>query len=197
MNLTLNDFRSVLGVKNDGDVVMMLDKKGIEKANWGGLFSGLFNNVRKVTPTADENMQMRRALLAAVMNSSEGKVLSEQDMVRIQSAMGIKDGIIDEKQFMSPLSRRELKAVIDIIDHASEGDKLIEKNVDSLKERDLYDANVANGLKKAMGKAACFKPSENVKAGEAAVKELFGEDFKGRSPAEVEKFIRLNMAVIR
>lgn len=110
MNLTLNDFRSVLGVKNDGDVVMTLDKRGLEKANWGGIFSGLFNNVRKVTPTADENMQMRRALLAAVMNSSEGKVLSEDDMVRIQSAMGIKEGIIDEKQFMSPLSRRELKA---------------------------------------------------------------------------------------
>ena len=34
VNLTLNDFRSVLGVKNDGDVVMTLDKKGLEKANW-------------------------------------------------------------------------------------------------------------------------------------------------------------------
>ena len=33
MNLTLNDFRSVLGVKNDGDDVMTLDKKGMEKAN--------------------------------------------------------------------------------------------------------------------------------------------------------------------
>ena len=36
---------------------MTLDKKGLEKANWGGIFSGLFNNVRKVTPTADENMR--------------------------------------------------------------------------------------------------------------------------------------------
>jgi len=71
MDLTLNDFRSVLGAKNDGDVVMTLDKKGIEKANWGGLFSGLFNNIRKVTPTADANMQMRRALLAAVMRATD------------------------------------------------------------------------------------------------------------------------------
>ena len=100
------------------------------------IFSGLFNNVRKVTPTADENMQMRMALLAAVMNSSEGKVLSEDDMVRIQSAMGIKEGIIDEKQFMSPLSRRELKAVIDIIDRAAEGGKLaaIEAKIDAVAE---------------------------------------------------------------
>ena len=49
INLTLNDFRSVLGVKNDGDVVMTLDKKGLEKANWGGIFSGLFN-IRGQTP---------------------------------------------------------------------------------------------------------------------------------------------------
>ena len=41
--------RSVLGVKNDGDVVMTLDKKGLEKANWGGIFSGLFN-IRGQTP---------------------------------------------------------------------------------------------------------------------------------------------------
>ena len=35
MNLALNDFRGVLGVKNDGDVVMTLDKKDLEKANRG------------------------------------------------------------------------------------------------------------------------------------------------------------------
>ena len=44
MNLTLSDFRSVLGKKNDGDVVMRLDQKGLEKANWGGLLRSIFVN---------------------------------------------------------------------------------------------------------------------------------------------------------
>ena len=197
INLTLNDFRGVLGIKNDGDVVMRLDQKGIEKANWGGLFSGIFNTVRRVTPSASENMAMRRALLAAVMNSAEGKVLSEADMRNIESAVGISEGIIDEKKFTSPLSRRELKTVIDIIDRATEGGALADKNVASLKEKGLYNGNVANGVKKAMDEAACLKPSANVKAGVAAARAFFGEDFKGRSPAEMEKFVRLNIAVIR
>ena len=33
MSLTLNDFRSVLGKVNDGDVVMKTDRSGIEKAD--------------------------------------------------------------------------------------------------------------------------------------------------------------------
>ena len=33
MSLTLNDFRSVLGKVNDGNVVMKRDQSGIEKAD--------------------------------------------------------------------------------------------------------------------------------------------------------------------
>ena len=33
MNISLSDFRNVLGVKNDGNVVITMDRKGIEKAD--------------------------------------------------------------------------------------------------------------------------------------------------------------------
>jgi len=88
MDLTLNDFRNVLGNKNDGDVVMRLDQKGLEKANWGGLLRSVLGNVRKVTPSAEENMAIRASLMAAIQNSAEGKVLSDADLQRIESAMG-------------------------------------------------------------------------------------------------------------
>ena len=45
VNLTLSDFMSVLGVKNDGDVVMTLDKKGLEKANWGAHIAEVLKEV--------------------------------------------------------------------------------------------------------------------------------------------------------
>lgn len=35
INLTLNDFRNVLGKVNDGNVVIKQDQSGIEKANYG------------------------------------------------------------------------------------------------------------------------------------------------------------------
>ena len=78
INLTLNDFRGVLGIKNDGDVAMKLDRSGIEKVNWGGFFRNLFFKVRKVPSNPVENAQMRQALLMAISNSSEGKVLTEE-----------------------------------------------------------------------------------------------------------------------
>ena len=193
MNLTLSDFRSVLGKKNDGDVVMRLDQKGLEKANWGGFFRSIFGNVRKVTPSAAENMAIRASLMAAIQNSAEGKVLSEADLQRIESAMGIANGIVDDSK---PLSRRELKAVIDIVDQAVQGDKLIDKNVALLNDRGVHDSHVVKGVKNAMDIAKYLQPT-SVKAGVASARELFGADFKGRSPAEMEKFVRLNLSAIR
>ena len=42
INLTLNDFRSVLGNVNDGNIVLKQDQSGIEKANYGNKFLNLF-----------------------------------------------------------------------------------------------------------------------------------------------------------
>ena len=45
MNISLSDFRNVLGVKNDGNVVMTQDKQGVEKADYGNFFSNIFCNL--------------------------------------------------------------------------------------------------------------------------------------------------------
>ena len=195
INLTLNDFRGVLGVKNDGDVVMTLDKTGIEKANYGSTIANWFRSVRKVQSNPDENIAIRQALLAAINNSSEGKVLSSADIDSIYATLGMNGaGVVD---FYAPLTRRELKNVIDIIDRAIEGDKLVDKAIESLEVRDALDKKVAGGVKAAMNLAPCFNPPENTKSRVAAARRFFGNDFKGRTPVEMEKFVRLNMAVIR
>ena len=110
-------------LENDGDVAMKLDRSGIEKANWGGFFRNLFCKVRKVPSNPGENAQIRQALLMAIGNSSEGKVLTEEQMQQIYSAIGMPAGVDaanNSARLESPLTRRELKNIIDIIDSAVE-----------------------------------------------------------------------------
>ena len=195
MNISLSDFRSVLGVKNDGNVVMTQDGRGVEKANYGNFFSNIFREVRKAPNNPEENREVRRALAMAIQNSAEGKVLSTEDMNRIRGALGL-DSNTDDALSM-PLSRRDLKVIIDMVDEAAANDKLIEKNIGKLEAAGVLDRNVSSGVREAMGGAACLNPPETAKGRLAATKALFGNDFLGCSPAEVEKFVRQNMAVIR
>jgi predicted unusual protein kinase regulating ubiquinone biosynthesis (AarF/ABC1/UbiB family) len=196
INLTLNDFRSVLGKVNDGNVVLKQDQSGIEKANYGSKILNFLRTVRTAENNPQENIQVRQSLLAAIHNSAEGKILSIDDMERIYAALGMPDGS-DAASFAAPLSRRELKNVIDIIDSATKNDALVKEDVDALDEKGLLDEKVSTGVQKAMDKAGCFSLSANLKARTAEMGRLFGADFKGRSPAELEKFVRQNMAVIR
>ena len=197
INLTLNDFRNVLGKVNDGNVVMTTDKKGIEKANYGNAFLNLFRNVRTAPNDSQENVRIREALAKAIENSVEGKAISAEDMAKIKVALGV--GVqLDVAKFDAPLSRRELKSIIDMVDTAVDyGKKLVDKEIAVMKERNIFDGNVSKGVTDAMGKAACFNLPSTTKAGVAYAKALFGKDFNGRSPADMEKFVRHNMAVIR
>ena len=197
INLSLNDFRSVLGKENDGNVVMKLDKTGIEKANYGSFFGNLFRTaVRKAASNPAENRQIRGALMSAIFNSAEAKVLNDEQLAGIYSALGMPDGL-DAEKFSLPLTRRELKSVIDIIDGAVINDALLNKNIETISKNGLFDKKVAGGVQKAMDAATCFRLPAGDKARAAHVKAIFGDDFMGRSPAEMEKFVRLNMAVIR
>lgn len=196
VNLSLNDFRSVLGRVNDGNVVLTQNKEGIEKANYGNKFLNLFRSVRVAPNNPQENFTVRQALLTAIRNSSEGKVISASDMERIHLALGIPEGI-EAPQNSQPLTRRQLKAVIDIIDNATSNDALIQKDIATLESKGLHDKFVSNGVKNAMAEAKCFNLANDAKLRKAQVTALFGADFKGRSPAEVEKFVRLNMSTIR
>ena len=120
INLTLNDFRNVLGKVNDGNVVLKQDQSGIEKANYGSKILNIFRNVKIAQNNPQENIQVRQSLLAAIQNSAEGKILSLDDMERVYSALNLTgDSEADAEALAVPLSRRELKNVIDIIDRAS------------------------------------------------------------------------------
>ena len=196
INLSLNDFRNVLGNVNDGNVVLKQDQSGIEKANYGNRFLNLFRSVRTAAHDPQENIQIRQSLLTAIHNSAEGKVLSRADMERIYAALGMPEGT-DANTYAAPLARRELKAVIDIIDGATANDALIEEDVDALEAKGLLDKPVSDGVKSAMDEAKCFDLPNDPELRTGKMREIFGEDFKGRSPAEMDRFVRQNMAVIR
>ncbi len=208
INLTLNDFRNVLGKVNDGNVVVKQDQSGIEKANYGSTIANWFRrNVRTAESNPQENAEVRKALLQAIQTSAEGKVLSLEDMQRIYDALGMsggqrsvnaethEEGFVEA--FSAPLTRRELKTVIDIIDGATKDDALVKENIDALKQRGILDESVSGAVKGAMDGAGCLRPPADLKARVNQARDIFGADFKGRSPAEVERFVRQNMAVIR
>jgi len=197
INLTLNDFRSVLGQVNDGNIVLKQDQSGIEKANYGSKFLNLFRTVRTAPNNPEENRQVRQALLVAIQNSVEGEVLSLDDMSRIYRALGMPEGGPDANSFAAPLTRRDLKNVIDIIDNATKNDALIAKNESKLSSQGVLDEVTANAVKIAIDSAACFRIPAKGKERVAHATQLFGADFNGRGPAELEKFVRQNMALIR
>ncbi len=196
INLSLSDFRGVLGKVNDGNVVFTADKSGLEKANYGSAFLNLFRKVRKAADNPEENMQVRLMLISAIQTSAEGKVLSKETMDRIFDALGMPNGL-DVEGLSKPLTRRELKSVLDIVDQATENNALVRKNIDGLKAADLYDAQVDKAVSGAIDSFAFLKKGTAVDARVAMTKAAFGDDFRGRSPAEMDKFIMGNRRVIR
>ena len=58
-------------------------------------------------------------------------MLSQDQLDGIYAALGMADAL-DADKFSAPLTRRELKSVIDIIDGATKNDALVEKNIRTL-----------------------------------------------------------------
>ena len=157
INLTLNDFRSVLGKVNDGNVVLKQDQSGIEKANYGSKILNFLRTVRTADNNPQENVQVRQSLLTAIHNSAEGKILSRGDMERIYAALGMSavegnNAASFTASFSAPLSRRELKNVIDIIDSATKNDALIQEDIAALDAKGLLDKKVAVESQDAHGR---------------------------------------------
>ena len=78
MDLTLNDFRNILGKENDGDAVFTKDNNGnatgLEKANYGKLRK---HNVKGVS--ADDSVTIREQFVAAIRRAippEEGGTMS-------------------------------------------------------------------------------------------------------------------------
>ena len=152
INLSLNDFRNVLGKVNDGNVVFKQDQSGIEKANYGSKILNLIRTTRTAPNDPAENLQIRSMLLSAIQNSAEGKVLSEDTLNRIYVALGMTEGL-NTDDLCKPLSRRELKNAIDIIDDATKHNALITKDKDALKAANLWDKNAANSAGAAINRS--------------------------------------------
>ena len=121
MNLTLNDFRNILGKVNDGDVVFTRNDNeltGIEKANYGKLYT---RHIRH--PSNADNERMRKLFAESICNSAKaGKtLLSEATLANIRQRLGIVDGAdIQHDLIGRPLERREIKAILEIVDGSCE-----------------------------------------------------------------------------
>lgn len=93
MNLTLDDFRNILGKVNDGDVVFTKDNNGnatgIEKANYGRLRK---HNVKGVS--ADDSVKIRELFVAAIRSASgqHSPQISEETLQAIRIRLGIGEG---------------------------------------------------------------------------------------------------------
>lgn len=68
--------------------------------------------------------------------------------------------------------------MIDIIDGATKDGALVDDCIDALNARGVLDEDVSNGVKKAIGDAACFRPSADSKTRLADTRQLFGADAK-------------------
>ncbi len=197
ITLSLNDFRSVLGNVNDGNVVFKADNTGIEKANYGSKFLNLFRTTREAPDKPEENARIRLLLMDAIANSAERKVLSRDTLERIYAALGMPDGSSNQADMQKPLSRRELKAALDIIDQATMRNTMITKNLKALDDAGLLDKSVSKAVADACNKAPFLQLQSDKKQGLALMKSVFGDDFLGRSPKEMQRFVSDNYAVIR
>lgn len=194
MNLTLNDFRNVLGKVNDGNVVFAKNEQdeitGIKKVNYGRVFlkeetkSGLI-----------ENVQIREAFFYALSNSAEGKLASRELMNALRTRLGLDSA--DENVVGKELTRREIKQILNFFDSANAGlvngvDCVVDREIAALIDAGIYDGNAGDAARNLLDPAkescmALFRNSESMKA-------AFGADeiFNGFSRAQIERFIDEN-----
>lgn len=112
MNLTLNDFRNILGKVNDGDAVFTKDNNGtatgIEKANYGAI-----RTYNAQEPSVEENARMRKLFAQAIANASsqDRPTISSETLKAIRAKLGIAEpgGQPTWEVITKPLSRREIK----------------------------------------------------------------------------------------
>ena len=203
MELTLNDFRNVLGKVNDGDVVFKnaeggVDKTGIEKANAGNFFTS--RRYRRVTYGDNStvagvydralNREMRVKFLTAILNSDEAKALTDATKSEIMQLLGVGGVVTDAKLLRTPLSRRTVKAIVELVDRDATAENLINVEIAAAEAKGILNKAAADELR---GGALAFR----VDGDEASYREMFGEDFRGNSPAAIRKFVMQNKSVVR
>ena len=190
MNLTLNDFRNILGKVNDGDVVFKLrdgQKTGIEKANYGWFIK---RNVRNLPP--EDNAAIRRMFAEAISSASGpyGPSISADTLRTIKERLGIVEGADPQPAVLTtPLDRMEIKAILEIVDGSCE----------QIKIDDEILASVNAGVN--LEKRAQFENSVNespLLSGTNDLKTLITTPtFRGFKRSEVAKCVKDNLALVK
>ena len=191
MNLTLNDFRNILGKVNDGDAVFTKDNNGnatgIEKANYGSI-----RTYNAQVPSVEDNAKMRRLFAQAIANASsqDRPTISGETLKEIRSRLGI-EGIGGQQKWdviTTPLARREIKAILDIVDGSCE---LI--NVDN-ETLDSIGSWVDKGKRREFERAV---NSSRALSGKSSLKTVVGRTFLGFPRAEIAGCVKKNLALVK
>ena len=189
MNLTLNDFRNILGKVNDGDVVFTRNNNeltGIEKANYGKLYT---RHVRH--PSNADNERMRKLFAESICNSARaGKtLLSEATLTNIRQQLGIVDGADIQHDLLGrPLERREIKAILEIVDGSCE----------QIKVDNEILAKMNTGVN--MAKRGEFETAVNespILSGKNSLKTVLDRTFLGFPRSEIAKSVGKNLALLK
>ena len=190
MNLTLNDFRNVLGKVNDGNVVFTRNDggnpTGIEKANYGRVFT---HNVQNASPA--DNAEVRRQFALAISTASrlDRPSVSEETLNAIKARLGIaaagqpQNGVIE-----TPLSRREIKAILEIVDGSCEQIKVDNEILTKLN----------TGVN--MAKRGEFEAAVNanpILSGSNKLKTVLPNTYLGFKRADIAKCVGKNLAIIK
>ena len=190
MDLTLNDFRNILGKVNDGDAVFTKDNNGnttgIEKANYGRLRT---HNVKGVS--ADDSVMIREEFVAAIRRASgqNSPLVSEDTLKAIRTRLGIGEGEGPQADILNkPLSRREIKAILDIVDGSSEQMKVDDEILEKMHAG--VDMEKRGQFERAVNASPILSGKDNLKS-------VIGKNFEGFARAQIARLVKKELALVK
>ena len=190
MNLTLNDFRNILGKVNDGDAVFTKDNDGnltgIEKANYGKLRK---HNVK--VASADENVMIREQFVEAIRRAfgPHDPIVSEDTLKAIRTRLGLGEAHGPQANVLNkPLDRREIKAILDIVDDSSELMKIDDEILEKM------HAGIDMEQRANFARAVNASP---ILSGKNNLKSVIGRNFEGFPRAQVAGLVKKNLALVK
>jgi len=212
--LTLNDFKAVLGSKNDGNVVFDEGTGGLQKANHGNKLTRAVHGYRVAKSDPSVNGAVRLRLMNAILASSEGKALSERhievlygkilgdgnvlkDLTRmdLSDILGVVEGlqveggdiVVDPKTGKVKLAKAEAKPAF--------GNAIVARQKDLILARTSVSEREVNAAFTAWATLCDRVPAFKSAAG--LMKAVPKGGIGGFSKAEVEKFIKGNFSTVQ
>lgn len=191
MNLTINDFRNILGKTNDGNVVFTEDDK-LQKVNHGGLLSRKIHGYATAANDATMNVRVRQAFYAAISTSIEARAMTPDALKAIAETLGVSGPHTED--IGKPLTRRMISEVLDRVGQAVHPMALIggEKFAIHQLGTGILDMKKADQACAALNAAMSLDRTTP-----EATARLFRPNEFGHTRKEYAAFIRGNDAVIK